>query len=128
MSHTIAATFCVRRVNGMPTQIKVWEIDGRKIAARDNAVFAQSHREDQLEEWIEQNPEILGENLLVIARQLNIPEVGRLDLLCVDSNGKVVIVELKRDLMPRQAVGRGVDNGGWLKAGSEDENVGYSEQ
>ncbi len=112
----------------MPTQIKVWEIDGRKIAARDNAVFAQSHREDQLEEWIEQNPEILGENLLVIARQLNIPEVGRLDLLCVDSNGKVVIVELKRDLMPRQAVAQGLDYASWLNAASEDEIVGYADQ
>ena len=112
----------------MPTQIRIWEIEGDKIVARDNAVFAESHKEDQLENWIEQNPEILGEDLLVIARQLIIPEVGRSDLLCMDSNGKLVIVELKRNLLPRQAVAQGLDYASWLNAASEDEILGYANQ
>jgi hypothetical protein len=112
----------------MPTQIKVWEIDGARIVAPDNAVFAESHKENQLEDWIEQNPEILGESLLVIARQLTIPNVGRLDLLCMDSSGKLVIVELKRDMVPRQAVAQGLDYASWLNAASEDEILGHANQ
>jgi hypothetical protein len=112
----------------MPTEMKVWEIDGTKIAARDNAVFAESHKEGQLEDWIEQNPEILGESLLVIARQLIVPNVGRLDLLCMDSSGKLVIVELKRSMLPRQAVAQGLDYASWLNAASEDEILGYATQ
>ena len=42
----------------MATQIKVWEIANGKIVPRDNAAFAESHREDELEEW-----DILGEKL-----------------------------------------------------------------
>ena len=34
----------------------------------------------------------------------DIPGVGIFDLLCIDADGKVVIVELKRDKTPREAV------------------------
>ena len=91
----------------MATQIKVWEIANGKIVSRDSAAFSDSHREDELEEWITQSPDILGEKLLMIARQLtSIPEVGRLGPLGMDENGKLVIIELKRDLGPRGAVTR----------------------
>jgi hypothetical protein len=53
--------------------------------------------EESLEEWIARDPSILGENLLVIGRQVLIPDVkDRLDLLAVDSQGATVIIELKR--------------------------------
>jgi hypothetical protein len=56
--------------------------------------------EKHLEDWIEQNTEILGEPLLIIGRQIIIPEVkDRLDLLALDTNGNAVIIELKRGKM-----------------------------
>ncbi|HWY53005.1 MAG TPA: endonuclease NucS domain-containing protein [Terriglobales bacterium] len=105
----------------MPTQIKVWEIDKGQIIARDNAAFADSHREDELEGWITRSPDILGEKLLIIARQLIIPEIGRLDLLAMDENGKLIIIELKRDLGPREAVAQALDYASWLWSVSENE-------
>ena len=112
----------------MPTQIKVWEIDNGKIVTRDNAKFADSHHEDELEDWIVQNPEIMGENLLIVARQLIVPEVGRLDLLGMDSNGRLVIIELKRELLPRQAVAQALDYASWLHNASEEEILAYANQ
>ncbi len=53
--------------------------------------------ESDLEDWIEGNPELLGEPLMIIGRQVMIPEIkDRLDILAVDTNGNAVIVELKR--------------------------------
>jgi hypothetical protein len=53
--------------------------------------------EENLENWIVDSPEILGERLLIIGRQVLIPDTkDRLDLLAVDPNGNAVIVELKR--------------------------------
>ncbi len=53
--------------------------------------------EEDLEEWIEKEPIILGEPLLLIGRQVMIPEVkDRLDLLAVDPQGNAVVIELKR--------------------------------
>ena len=56
--------------------------------------------ERHLEDWIAGKPEILGETLLIIGRQIIIPEVkDRLDLLALDPNGNAVIIELKRGRM-----------------------------
>jgi RecB family endonuclease NucS len=42
--------------------------------------------EQNLESWTKASPDVLGEDLLVVARQYITP-VGRLDLLCIDGNG-----------------------------------------
>lgn len=50
-----------------------------------------------IQEWIEKTPDILGEELLIIAKELTLPSGKRLDLLAVDRQGVLVIIELKRD-------------------------------
>ena len=50
-----------------------------------------------IQEWIEKSPEILGEDLLVIGKEVTLPSSKRLDLLCIDKQGQLVIIELKRD-------------------------------
>lgn len=51
-----------------------------------------------IEEWIRKSPEILGEDLLIIAHEYDKFEVNeRLDLLAVDKEGNLVIIEVKRD-------------------------------
>ena len=53
--------------------------------------------EENLEDWITTDPSILGEPLLIIGRQVLIPDTkDKLDLLAVDPEGTVVIIELKR--------------------------------
>lgn len=54
--------------------------------------------EEHLEEWIAKDSSILGEALMIIGRQVSIPEVrDRIDLLALDPQGNAVIIELKRD-------------------------------
>ena len=50
-----------------------------------------------IQEWIGSAPEILGEELLIIAKELFLPSGKRLDLLAVDKEGALVVIELKRD-------------------------------
>ena len=50
-----------------------------------------------IEEWIEKSPEILGEELLIIYKELLLPSGKRLDLLAIDKKANLVIIELKRD-------------------------------
>ena len=52
-----------------------------------------------IQEWIAADPRILGDDLLIIAKEFNdFDKVReRLDLLAVDRSGKLVIIELKRD-------------------------------
>ena len=52
-----------------------------------------------IQEWIIKNPAILGEELLIITKEFDdfAGTKERLDLLAVDTSGKLVIIELKRD-------------------------------
>ena len=50
-----------------------------------------------IQEWIDSTPKILGEELLIIGKEVVLPSGKRLDLLAVDKQGALVVVELKRD-------------------------------
>jgi hypothetical protein len=53
-----------------------------------------------LEEWIKDNPDILGEKLLIVTSEYDHFENSdkRLDLLALDRQGKLVVIELKLDV------------------------------
>ena len=52
-----------------------------------------------LQEWIVDNPGILGENLLIIQKEFDgfLDTKERLDLLALDESGKIVVIENKLD-------------------------------
>ncbi len=54
---------------------------------------------DDLQEWVIEEPRILGENLLVVTSEYAGFEgtLDRLDVLALDRDGKLVVIELKRD-------------------------------
>lgn len=112
----------------MSTEIRIWEINNNCPEPVANASLASSHKEDELELWIVQRPEILGENFLIIDRQREIEGVGRLDLLCIDPSGKLAIVELKRDRAPREAVVQALDYASWLDEANEEQIGRYAQE
>ncbi|WP_330633371.1 hypothetical protein [Halocatena halophila] len=59
--------------------------------------------EDDLREWVIDNPaEILGDELLIIGREVGVANLGDgIDILAIDSAGNVVVVELKRGALRR---------------------------
>ena len=73
----------------------------RQLSHLEETDFA-SHKimeRQDIEKWVEDNPDILGEELLIITTEYDKFDKTkeRLDLLALDKNGKLVIVELKRD-------------------------------
>ena len=68
----------------------VEEVDFRQLGFQE--------RRD-IQEWIAANPGILGEDLLIIGKEFSGFDRTNecLDLLAVDSDGKLVVIELKRD-------------------------------
>ena len=56
-------------------------------------------RESDIQEWIAAYPSILGDDLLIIGKEFSRFEGARQrpDLLAVDTDGKLVVIELKRD-------------------------------
>ncbi|MDI9616143.1 MAG: endonuclease NucS [Methanothrix sp.] len=93
----------------MSTEIKTWQIlDGKLIPIATN-LSKEGHTEpDDLESWIASNPEIVGPDIMVIGRQVN-TDSGTVDLLGIDIYGNTVIIELKRDALPREALAQAID-------------------
>lgn len=107
----------------MGTTIKVWEVVNGALTPAASEDFSATYKESDLENWIAEKPDLLGDEILIINRQLEIPGVGRLDLLGIDHNGTFVIVELKRDLSSREAVAQALDYASWLNSESPDHLV-----
>ena len=88
--------------------------------------------ESYLESWLENSPWALveGEPILWIGRQTsaNVEESTILpDLLGVDSEGNLVIVELKRGKAPRDVVAQLLEYAAWAKDLSDGQIYGIAE-
>lgn len=59
--------------------------------------------EKDLENFIEGNPNLVGEGLRITRRQMETP-VGRIDLLLEDASGRLVVAELKLNMIGRDAI------------------------
>ena len=70
-------------------------------------------REDDLQRWIAEDPEIIGLETLVIGREVN-TGFGRIDVLGLDQLGNLIVIECKRDRTPREVIAQLLDYGSWI--------------
>lgn len=75
------------------------DIKSKSLIELNKAKFSDLGLKERfdIQEWIEKTPSILGEELLVIAKEYELPSRTRLDLLAIDKQANLVIIELKRD-------------------------------
>src|SRR5439155_10273027 len=93
----------------MATQIKTWQIIDGRLRLVDTSLAEHGRREpDDLEAWIASEPSILGSDIVLIGRQVG-TRSGPLDLLGIDKTGNAVIIELKRDRLPRDVLAQAMD-------------------
>lgn len=77
--------------------------------------------EQSLEDMLAEDPGMSGIDLLVIGRQVRTAHGGFIDLLAFDAEGRVHVLELKRDRTPRDVVAQTLDYGSWVQGlGLED--------
>lgn len=58
--------------------------------------------------------ELLGEAFFPVARQPILPEGGRPDIVCLDGQGRVVVIEIKRDIA-RSQLAQCLEYAGWAR-------------
>lgn len=102
----------------MPQRIRLWEVqDGDKLKEIEQS---RLDMESRIEGWLEQDISIISDDLLVIGRQVATDFGGAIDLLCLDRDGNVVVIELKRDRTPREVTAQILDYAAWAKDLSND--------
>ena len=97
----------------MPQQVRMWEITPENTLAE--VTPSGISLEERLEDWLESDISVLDPNLLVIGRQVRTDFGGEIDLLCLDSDGGLVVVELKRGQTPREVTAQVLDYASWVK-------------
>jgi len=96
----------------MPTEIKLWQIDGERPVTISQEKL---NLESRIEEWLRQDIGLVSDDLLVIGQQVSTDYGGSIDLLAIDSVGNLVILELKRDKTPRDIVAQVLDYASWVQ-------------
>jgi hypothetical protein len=90
-------------------RIQIWRVDGGdRPAAVPLDAIRNSETERMLEELLVRSPNLLQRQLQLIGRQVATAG-GPLDLLGVDDEGRLVIFELKRGVLTRDAVAQVLD-------------------
>jgi len=93
----------------MGPEIKSWQIIDGKLCAVDVTMKDEGRTETKhLEPWLESNPELIGADIVIIGRQIQ-TNSGPIDLLGIDKAGNTVIIELKRDKLPRESLAQAID-------------------
>lgn len=94
----------------MSDSIRIWNIAGTTLSE----VARQSvDLEARLEDWMHSDVSVLSDDLLVIGRQVDTEGSGILDLLCLNRNGDLYVVELKRGKTHREVIAQVLDYGAW---------------
>ena len=85
------------------TQI-VWSLDDKS-----QLTTAYLVNEKELEDLLYEHIEILNESWIVVGRQVRTTSGKFIDLLCMDHDGDMIVVELKKDLTPREVTAQAID-------------------
>ena len=96
----------------MPQVIKIWEID--ETNNLNEIKKSKLDLEERIENWLESDISVISNDLLVIGRQVETDFGGIIDLLCIDYNGDLIIIELKRNKTPRDVTAQILDYASWV--------------
>jgi hypothetical protein len=101
--------------------MRIWNVsDGKTLAEISKSELQE---EERLEEWLEKDISMISDNLLVIGRQVYTAYGKKIDLLCIDDKGDIVIVELKRQKTPRDITAQIIDYASWVKDLSHEDII-----
>ena len=113
----------------MDNEARLFKIDpstqqSRSVRETEFAMMGFRERRD-IQEWIAEDPSILGEELLIIAKEFSGFDRTheRADLVAVDRDGNIVVIELKRDDTGADAHWQAIKYASYFKRAQPDEIV-----
>ena len=114
-------------MSGEPQLFRV-NPESRESQRVEEVEFSQLGLQERrdIQEWVAANPGILGDDLLIVGKEFSGFDRTdeRLDLLAVDSDGKLVIIELKRDDSGTDAHWQAIKYASYLHRANANEIIG----
>jgi len=94
----------------MPVKHAIWKVGSKPMPLSTSTL----PNEQQLEDMILAAPEILSSEWMLIGRQEQTGQGGRIDLLAIAPDASLVLIELKRNRTPREIVAQALDYASWV--------------
>jgi len=94
----------------MPIKHAIWKVSKAPEPLKEIALAT----EQQLEDMIVARPGILSDDWMLIGRQEITEMGGRIDLLAIAPDASIVLIELKRNQTPRDAIAQAIDYAAWV--------------
>jgi hypothetical protein len=101
----------------MPIELSMWRIDSGLVHVEPAAMDL----ENRLEELLTKDMSIASPDWLLIGRQVPTPWDKRIDLLCLDWLGNLIVLELKRGKTEREIIAQVLDYGSYVRGIKPDE-------
>jgi len=99
-------------------KVRLWKVTSDRknlVEIPAETIGFEDWVEDWLEDWLESDISALDPDLMVIGRQVPTSFGGKIDLLCLDRAGDLVVVELKKARTPRKVTAQGLEYASWVK-------------
>lgn len=93
----------------MPVEFALWKLG--PTPQRLSAAYLD--QEKRLEDVVSGDLSLVESNLMLVGRQVVTAYQKFIDLLAMDSDGNLVVIELKRDKTPRDVIAQGLDYASW---------------
>lgn len=108
----------------MPIEVGFWKLG----ESPSPVAFEPMESESRLEDVLAHDIGVADPNLLLIGRQVPTAHGKFIDLLAIDVDGKLVVMELKRNRTPREVVAQLLDYGSWVRTLEDDDIAGIFER
>lgn len=109
----------------LPQEVRLWRVDDSRLVEVERGSLGL---EKCLEDWLERDISIISDDLLVIGREVGTAFGRAIDLLCINRDGDLVIVELKKDKAPREVVAQVLEYASWVDDLSYEEVVSIADE
>ena len=108
----------------MPLELGIWRIDN----GLDEVQTVTMDQESRLEEILAKDITIASPNWMAIGRQVRTDFGGYIDLLAIDRDGNLIVLELKKNMTPREVVAQLFDYASWVRSLKADQISGIFEK
>jgi PAS domain-containing protein len=96
----------------MPVEVTIWRVNKN---SPNKISYSAIDSEKKLEEVIFNDISILGDEFLLVGRQVRTDYGKFTDLLTISRDGKITIIELKKNKTPREVVSQALDYASWIQ-------------
>ena len=99
-------------------ETKIWKVSYSKL---NELSKSNLDLEERIHKWIENDIKIILPDAILLGSKVKTDHSKEIDLLAIDSNGDLIVIELKRGATPRDVIAQTLDYAAWVSTLKADD-------